>query len=315
MVYEEFLTTIKDELHARLGDSHNVFIQKVQKNNGTQLDGLCVSKQQDRIAPTLYLNSYYEQLKAGASMNQILEELLNIFSDSSTIPHVNPEILSDFSHLKTRVAYKLIHTDSNRELLRSLPSIPYLDLSMVFYLFLEENEYGHMTALIHNSHMASWGTTTEELYHLAAKNTSLLMPGNIKDMEDVMKEVAKAQLGEEYLDAFIDDLLIPDDAPPLYILSNDSGLNGACAILYENLLKNFADSLEQDLIILPSSIHEVLLIPYTEDISIPELFDMVRHINLTEVPVEDRLSDQIYFFDRGKNLTTLISRSPEQQTS
>lgn len=315
MVYETFLTTVKEALHNRLGSQYNILIQQIPKNNGTMLDGLCISRHSDRIAPTIYLNAYYQQLEEGVPLDSILDEIFQVYTDSSVVPQVDPGILSDFPSLRPKVAYKLIHTESNQKLLATIPHMTYLDLSIVFYLFLEENEYGHMTALIHQSHMESWGTTIEELYQLASENTPKLLHADVKSMDDVMKELAQAKLGDDYDEAFIDELLAPTDAPPLFVLSNSAGLNGACSILYAGLLKNFADSLEQDLVILPSSIHEVLLIPYTEDICFDELLEMVRHINLTEVPVEDRLSNQIYYFDRIKDQVTLIPSSPEDQAS
>lgn len=315
MVYETFLTTVKEALHNRLGSQYNISIQQVPKNNGTMLDGLCISRHSDRITPTIYLNAYYHQLEEGVPLDSILDEIFRVYTDNSVVPQVDPSFLSDFPSLRPKVAYKLIHRESNQKLLTTIPHMDYLDLSIVFYLFLEENEYGHMTALIYQNHMESWGTTMEELYQLASVNTPRLLHADVKSMDDVMKELAQAKLGDDYDEAFIDELLDPSDTPPLFVLSNSAGLNGACAILYENLLKNFADSLEQDLVILPSSIHEVLLIPYTEDICFEELLEMVHHINLTEVPVEDRLSNQIYYFDRIQNQVTLIPTSPEDQAS
>ncbi|MBS5062662.1 MAG: hypothetical protein KHZ58_02695, partial [Hungatella hathewayi] len=79
--------------------------------------------------------------------------------------------------------------------------------------------------------------------------------------------------------------------------------------------KNFADLLEQDLLILPSSIHEVLLLPYAEDICMEDLFQMVRHVNQTEVPVEDRLSDEVYRYKRAEDCIIAIPRLSKYQTS
>ena len=69
-------------------------------------------------------------------------------------------------------------------------------------------------------------------------------------------------------------------------------------MLYPNILKNFAEQLDRDLVILPSSIHEVLLLPYDESILFRELSDMVSNINQNEVAVEDRLSNHVYFYSR-----------------
>lgn len=307
MVYDAFLTQITEALQSRLGNDYRILLQKIPKNNGALLDGLCISKLSDRIAPTIYLRDYYEHFNDGTSMEQILDEILEIYLANSKFPPIYPEQLLKFDKLRSRIVYKLIHSKSNETLLTHIPHIPYLDLSIVFYILLEENEYGHMTALIHTTNMESWDITIEELYALAAANTPVLLPADIKNMTEVMKELAKERLGDEYREELMEQLFTADVRPPLYVLSNLPGLCGSSTILYEGVLKNFADSLKQDLVILPSSIHEVLLVPYEEELCLEELSDMVLHINKTEVPAEDKLSDEIYFYSRSLNQVTLAS--------
>lgn len=307
MQYATFLTTVTEALKSYLGSNYGITLQKIPKNNGTLLDGLCISKTEDSIAPTIYLNGYYERFTSGTSIENILNEIIDVYTNHIKIPPISSKQLEDFSSLRSKVVYKLIHTQSNQALLPNIPHIPYLDLSIVFYLFLEENAYGHMTALIHNCHVTSWETSTEELFDLASQNTPLLLPADLKNMTEVMRELAIDRLGDDYQEDFINELISEDMESPLYVLTNRPGLNGACTILYQNLLKNFADSLKQDLVILPSSIHEVLLIPYDNEIRFEELSEMVTHINQTEVPPEDQLSNAVYYFSRSLNLVTVVS--------
>ncbi len=299
MVYEMFQAKVADSLRSQLGGDYQLVLQKVPKNNGTILNGLSIMRKGAGVSPTIYLESYYERFQEGTSFNFIIQEILQIYQEHTAVTHLDFSILNDFSLLRDKVMYKLIHTASNRELLQDIPSIPYLDLSIVFYLFLEKNEYGQMTALIHNDHLESWNTCLEELYRLASANTPEFLPADLKPMSDVMKSIAQEQLGTDYREDFIDELMSSPDASPLYVLTNSSGICGACALLYPDQLKNFADMLESDLVILPSSIHEVLLVPYDDHISFDELAHMVSHINRAEVPVEDRLSDQVYLYSRA----------------
>jgi len=308
MVYEIFQTKITDTLQSCLGSDYQLMLQKVPKNNGTLLDGLCITKKEQKVSPTIYLNSYYERYEEGIPFNSIVKEILQIYQDNSSVTHLDFSILNDFSQLKEKVVYKLVHTASNQGMLATMPSVPYLDLSIVFYLYLGKNESGQMTALIHNDHMKAWGTTTRELYNLAMDNTPKLLPARLRSMAEVMKAIAKEHLGKDYREEFIDDLLSAHTVSPLYVLTNSSGICGACTILYPQQLKNFADTIGTDLVILPSSIHEVLLIPYHDDISFQELTNMVSHINRAEVPVEDRLSDQVYLY--SQSLGTVILAGP-----
>lgn len=299
MVYEMFQTKVADSLRSQLGEDYKLTLLKVPKNNGMILDGLSITRKDLSASPTIYLNSYYERYQEGISFNSIVSEILQIYQENSSVTHLDFSILNDFSLLKDKVLYKLIHTESNKDLLSDLPSIPYLDLSIVFYLFLEKTEYGQMTALIHNDHLTSWNTTLDEIYRLAAANTPRFLPAELKTMAEVMKSIARDHLGSEYREELIDELLPAPSASPLYMLTNSSGICGACAILYPGQLKGFADMLEKDLVILPSSIHEVLLVPYEDTLSFEDLSGMVSHINRSEVPVEDRLSDHVYLYCRS----------------
>lgn len=288
MVYEMFQSKVTDALQSRLGKDYHLILQKVPKNNGILLDGLSIMRKDVGVSPTIYLNSYYERYQDGIPFHSIVEEIFQIYQENSAVTRLDFSILNDFSLLKDKVVYKLIHTASNKTLLSDLPSIPYLDLSIVFYLFLEKNESGQMTALIHNDHLSGWNTNLDELYRLASANTPRLLPAEVKSMSDVMKSLAAEHLGRDYREDFVDELLCAPSVSPLYVQTNSSGICGACTILYPDQLKTFADMVNADVVVLPSSIHEVLLIPFEDTISFEELSDMVSHINRAEVPVEDR---------------------------
>ena len=109
----------------------------------------------------------------------------------------------------------------------------------------------------------------------------------------------------------LQDLLDSDDAAPLYVLSNSNGLYGASCMVYQNVLKDFADHLQADLILLPSSVHEVLLTPNLEDSSYEDLSSMVTSINRQEVSPEEQLSNQVYLFSRKDGSLKVVSNAPE----
>ena len=85
---------------------------------------------------------------------------------------------------------------------------------------------------------------------------------------------------------------------PMYVLSNKSKLNGSGCLFYHNLLHNLCEKLECDLYILPSSIHEVILIPAYDHDSYDELTSMVKEVNSTQLSKEEILSDHVYFYSR-----------------
>ena len=101
--------------------------------------------------------------------------------------------------------------------------------------------------------------------------------------------------------------LCPPDSPPFYVLTNSCGINGAVCMLYPQVLKNFAEGMEHDILILPSSIHEVLLLPDENDVPYEHLSNLVTSINQSEVPSHERLSNQVYRFSRSENRLQAIS--------
>ncbi len=259
------------------------------------LDGLIIGKASKSIAPTIYLNSYYMHFTHGMSLEEILEDIISAYKENNDVVLGDMRALLDFNYLNDKVAFKLIQREKNKELLKAVPYIEFLDLAVVFYLILDEHKGGQMTALIHNSHMESWGVGKEELYRLAEKNTPILLPPEIKTMKDVMRDFFRKNFEELWVDNMLDDLLEFDlENPALYVLSNRKYINGAGCILYDECLRNFAILQNTDIIILPSSVHETILVPDRDNLDYKELQSMVTEINLSEVPEEDILSNRIY---------------------
>lgn len=299
MSYEQFMEAVKTAVQGELGSGYDVRTQKITKNNGVMLDGLIIGEMGKRIAPTIYLNPYYMRFKQGMSLTEILAEVISEYKESSDIVFGDMKRLLDFNNLKDRVVYKLVQKETNQKLLEEIPTYEFLDLAVVFYLILDENKGGQMTALIRNSHMTTWGTTKEELYQLAKKNTPELLPPVIKTIKEIMREMLKEHLEDLYMDELLDDLLEADpEKPSLYVLSNEKQINGAGCLLYEDCLKKFADSQNADIVILPSSVHEVILVPDKGGLDYGELQEMVSQVNKNEVPEEDVLSNGIYKYFR-----------------
>ena len=130
----------------------------------------------------------------------------------------------------------------------------------------------------------------KKLMELAEKNTPKLFPAELKSMEQVLKGIAGTYLRNDYKEESFDNLSAESVEIPLYVLSNQRNLHGAAVILYDGILREFAGNMGSDLIILPSSIHEVLLIPYEEGSDLSELKQMVMYVNSTEVSEEEILS-------------------------
>lgn len=316
MVYADFLETIRHSLQKKLGNEYSLSIYPVPKNNGVVLDGLCIRLPDSDLSPTLYLNSYYDQACQGMTVDEIIEDIIQLFRAYPPPTHISSDCFSDFEQIRGKIMLKLVHAGANYQLLEDIPHILYLDLAIVFYLFLDRSEAGQMTTLIHNEHAALWNVDAEELFTLALANTPRSYPAEIRSMDDVMKEIAQRNLGDAYDEEVIERLLNAEDhLSPLYVLTNQTGIYGAGCILYDNLIKDFADTLGEDLIIIPSSIHEILLTPDNGKICYDDLNSMVVNINRSEVPPEDQLSDHVYLYSRSRDQISIILSSPSGQLS
>ena len=310
MVYETFLETVTNELQAALGESYQFTLRPLPKNNGVTLDGLTIQSPGCSVAPTIYLNPYYEQYRHGTDIHDIVRDILKLYRTTPAPSSLKADTLDQFSSIRSRIMFRVIHTASNQVLLKDLPHLPYLDLSIIFFVSLERNEEGQMTALIHNEHQKRWKVSVEDLWDAASRNTPREYPAQIQSMTELLQDLAKRNMGEHYDPEFIDELLDTDDFAPLYVLSNTGGLYGASCILYEDVLKDFANQLGADLILLPSSVHEVLLTPNLPDSSYEDLSSMVTSINRQEVSPEEQLSNQVYLFSREDNALKIVSNAP-----
>ena len=297
MTYQEFKKNIVHAISAKLGSSYRVALSDIIKNNDTHLDGLTILSENSNISPTIYLNYYYDQYLAGKSLSIILEDILLSYHKNAPKENIDISFFTDFNKVKNRIIFKLVNYDRNKELLGKVPHVRYLDLALVFNCFVDPTENGYATILIYHHHLSYWGISAEELYSLAMKNTPTLLHYQIQNMAEVV------------LDLFCEETarLLEEDfkALPMYVLSNTTKLNGSGCILYEDLLSDISARLDSDFYILPSSIHEVLLIPVQSAASYEELTSMVHEVNATQLAREEILSDHVYFYSRRTGTITM----------
>lgn len=312
MVYEDFLATIKQSLEERLGSDFTLSIQTITKNNGLSLDGLCIGKTGEKVAPTIYLNHFYKFYQDGIPIYEIISDILLLYQANKLPDEVHLNDLTSPDHIKKRVIHRLINESANQAQLTDIPHISYpaLDLCLVFCISVHETQDNLLTALIHNSHLKTWNLSFEDLKQAAKLNTPILFPARIRSLSEVIKDIAlKSSSSDMDEDDLIDFFDTEPLSPPMYVLTNSTGINGAACMLYDDILKDFASCTDSDLIILPSSIHEVLIIPNSKNVAIDELADTVFAINQEEVPEEDRLSNHIYFYSRSEDQLSVVFTS------
>lgn len=157
---------------------------------------------------------------------------------------------------------------------------------------------GSATILIHHSHLKNWNMQTDDLFEIAKKNTQQILPEKLYDMNDVLHELTdKSQ--------HVSDDCCYEVPYPMFVLTNESNLFGAACIIYPNLLQHYAAEAQTDFYILPSSIHEVILVPTLENSDYQELSEMVQEVNDTQLQDDEILSTHAYYYSRKENEITM----------
>ena len=282
MEYKEFVEYIKMNAGYIAGEGGNITINHVIKNNGCEMDGLVIMEKGKDIAPTIYLDSFYELYTNGENIKNIIRQIEVIYEQNKNNVTFDVNILKHFDTIKDKIVYKVVNYRSNEKLLEQVPHKRILDLAVVFYCLLD-NEYGRSaTALIYNNNLKNWNVTIDDVYKAALKNTPDLLHSKISSMAALFEKCGVNVDGEEV------DLkdYVPSD---MYVLTNESKLNGAACILYENVLYDFAQKLGADLYILPSSVHEVILLPKLSMFEKDELVNMVKEVNTEGVAADEEI--------------------------
>lgn len=292
MEINEFAKKVCSALKKELGGSCRVECKEVRKNNSVILHGLLILPEDRNVAPTIYLDSFLEAYESGVTFGTIIQRLLDICREETLKEHVDMEFFRSFEKVRDRICYRLIGRKGNEELLEDIPYIEFLDLAICFYYAYHCDTLGEGTILIHNSHMELWETCTAELFGLAKRNTQRLFPWVCKSLEEVLNEIAgqEGELTQTASESFFREV-------PLRVLSNVKRVHGAICMLYPDVLENLARKEQKSFYILPSSIHEVILLADTGAGLPGELKAMIAEVNSTQVAPEEVLSDSLYYYD------------------
>lgn len=291
MSITEFAEAVKKELETRTGEK--VEIAKYQKNNGVMLRGIVIKDMESNIVPTIYLESFYEKYYWDEDMDFVVDSILDMYEKSKVDGYRDMSFYTDFEKVKDKIAYKLINFNDNKKALRTVPYIKFLDLAKVYYVNVNVEGVGEGTILVQNRHMIEWGVSVEELEKHAAENTPKLSPLQMIDLWDIAE-----QLEEEISEDLRDSVPEVRKENKSYVMTNQQKIFGAATMLYKDVIKNHAEKLQCDIYILPSSIHELILIPADFDMNVEYMKYMVHDVNRTQVLREEVLSDSVYIYHR-----------------
>lgn len=283
----EFAQKVQKAVMKRLGEDYIVQLQEVCKNNSVMMQGLNILNKNRNISPTIYLNSFWEAYEEGVPLSVIVDKICIIYQEDTPKEKVDISFFKEFEQVKDRICYKLISAKRNSGLLEQIPHMKYLDLAICFYYAYQGESLGCGSILIYHSHLKLWQTDVKQIWELARKNTPKLFPWECSTMSDVLG-----------------DNMIP---LPLKVLSNDCKVLGAAAMMYPDVLKQLSAEAGCNLYIIPSSIHEVILLPDDGEVDTDALRRTITEVNETQVEADEVLSEQLYFYNHFLNNVRIVS--------
>ncbi|MDI9509298.1 MAG: hypothetical protein GX319_09330 [Clostridiales bacterium] len=299
--YTSFVSFVKENIKERMGHGYKVKVYKVMKNNSLELDSLVVLKEDRSFAPNIYLNAYYESYLEGTCIREIMDRLCMIYSHCA-VPAVQDNFEYSFELMKPYIFFRIISLDRNKKMLAQIPYMEFLDLAITFHCLVRSEEDNIATIQITNEHIRLWGVTSQDIKDLAFENTRRLFPPVIKSIGEMINGIISGDIGEK------EGIIIENDCNdefPMYVLTNVKGINGASCLLYKDVIKELAQLLKSDLYILPSSIHELILVPMVSTKDKESFSRMVMEINSSQLPVEEILADHVYIYSLSRDTISL----------
>lgn len=292
MNYQQFIEEVERRVKEKIkgNETMTVYIHTAVKNNGKERKGITVSEKGIHISPTIYLEEYFQQFQEGKPIEKIVEKILQLYEEVKCSHPCEESLLQNYEELKGKFACKLIHRGKNEKLLNDIPYVPWMDLAIVVFVLLEVSPYGTATVLVRKEHLEIWGLTEAQLFDEAKKNTPILLPYQFCPMRKLLQEICPYAVDEG-----------EEEEESLYVLSNKLRSFGAASMLYDGILEKVGQKLGENCYILPSSIHEVIVVPESKSPVKQDLEEMVREINETQVEEEEVLSDRVYYFSRKEN--------------
>lgn len=277
----------------------NVLIDEIKKTNDRHLTGIAIVEEDSSIGRIIYINDFYDRYLNGETIRNLAHDILSMHKNFTKSEMKDLDIHSkvvSFERCKNDIYCSLVNTEKSKEFLQNIPSVPMEDLSVIFKIYFSEIEG---TITINNDMLNIWGMTKEQLFEAVKDNIPEKRTPTIQNIMEIFTGMVDGiknlfELSEEEAKTHINNSLIPEQ--PMFVISNETKVDGAYTILLPQTMDRLAELLDDEYFtVLPSSIHEVIAVPMTEDFELYQ--NMVREVNETELEPQEVLSDTVYVVD------------------
>ena len=290
--YDEIINAIREEIPEEIRDMMEGDIREIVKANDTVLHGVVIKAPEQAIVPTIYIEDCIKQLPENFAMKDLAEAIISLYQVGMREAPAVESLSLEFDDIKDKLVVQLAEVERNKDRLKELAYKP-LDNGMVMlaYVVVQEDERGSMRFAVTKDIAEGQNYDIDKMFETAMKNN-----------EPVLVDISDAifsdgiEFAENLFDKEINDKL-PDS---MYTLTNSSTNLGAAALYYPNVQKRIGDMLQNSYYVLPSSIHEVMILPCSVNDNPEFLRKMVKEANETVVNPQEVLSDRVFMYDREK---------------
>ena len=239
--------------------------------------------------PNINLSAMFEEYqREGRSMGAMLTA---IAGQVQLAPEMQTGWLKDYDQVKEHLFIRVSDAKENEAFLAMSPHKEVDGLAISYHIAFEGLHGVEASTPVSYKMMEMYGVTAEQLHADALESSQRLYPVKFRSMNEIMAEM----MGME--PDMAADMMPPMEGPQLMVLTNMQGMHGAGAMFYPDQLETIAQQMGTDFFVLPSSVHEVLILPDDGTTEPDSLQFMVREINQSTVAPEDRLSDFVYHYD------------------
>lgn len=298
--FKEFQEYIKSNVKDYLPESYkdaDIQFTDVVKNNDVHLTGVLIKKENETLTPNIYIDELYEKYSKGTDLDEIVGDVADL-----RIEHDPPEeaqsigsIFTNYEMVKQRLEIHLCDMELNMDKLKNQVYTEQGDFAATYHIKIGGDGMARGSAVITPNMLKSWGITEEQLREdsLQAKYSKEAVFIDIEEL------VAKKMFGLKATNLLDkqNDVIDSNEGISLYCLTNESNKYGASMILREDVMGKVSKLMGGDFYILPSSIHETLIVPTTTEMTLEDMSIMVQEVNKEAVEPEDKLSDKVQFYD------------------
>ena len=303
---QEMTEDLKQRLYERGVEDVKMSFHNVEKANQSY-ESLTVRQEGSNVGVNFNIeNAFAEYEHTGDYAGVLAESTHAIMQGLENVPSVDTSELTNYEAMKEKLSIEVISAETNAELLTKIPHESMEDMAVVYRFVLESNDTGRASILVTNDMIDHMGVTHEQLKADALENAPEIRPAVIQGMSEVMREM----MGPEAFEMFG---LPEEQEEMMYVATVPDKNSGAGVLAYQDFMDQAAEKLGGDFYILPSSIHEILLVPDNGDKAADDLRDMVREVNATQVSPEEKLTDNVYHYDSKEHVFELAEKFEARQ--